>query len=75
MEISPYSLRAKTAVIKQFGDAVANIFNGFVNPIGLDAIGYKYYILWICLVVSHFVVIYLFFPEVRSTLSFIDWAN
>ena len=67
MEISPFYLRPKTAVIAQFGDAVANILNGFVNPIGLPALGYRYYIIWICLVVSHFTIIYLFFPEVSTS--------
>ena len=38
MEISPYGLRAKTSVIKMFGDAGANIFSAFVNPIGLVCI-------------------------------------
>lgn len=46
MEISPYGLRAKTAVIKSFGDASANLFSAFVNPIGIEQIGWKYYITW-----------------------------
>ena len=53
MEISPYGLRAKTSVIKQFGDAGANLFSGFVNPIGLDAIAWKYYIVWCCVLISN----------------------
>ena len=66
MEVSPYSLRAKTAAVTQFGDAGANVFNGFVNPIGLDIIKWRYYLVWVCLVMSHFVIIYLFFPEVSG---------
>jgi len=65
MEISPYGLRAKTSVIKQFGDAGANLFSGFVNPIGLDAIAWKYYIVWCCVLVSNFCIIYWFFPETK----------
>jgi MFS family permease len=64
MEISPYGLRAKTAVIKSFGDASANLFSSFVNPIGIEHIGWKYYIVWCVVLVSNFVIIYLFFPEV-----------
>jgi Sugar (and other) transporter len=66
MEISPYALRAKTSVIKQFGDAGANLFSGFVNPIALDAIAWKYYIVWCCVLVSNFIIIYLFYPETKG---------
>lgn len=66
MEISPYGLRAKTAVIKSFGDASANLFSSFVNPIGIEEIGWKYYIVWCVVLVSNFVIIYLFFPEVSD---------
>jgi sugar porter (SP) family MFS transporter len=66
MEISPYNLRAKTSVIKQFGDAGANLFSGFVNPIALDAIAWKYYIVWCCMLLSNFTVIYFFFPETKG---------
>lgn len=66
MEISPYHLRAKTSVIKQFGDAGANIFSGFVNPIALEKIHWKYYIVWCCMLLSNFTVIYLFFPETKG---------
>lgn len=66
MEISPYNLRAKTSVIKQFGDAGANLFSGFVNPIALDAIKWKYYIVWVCVLASNFFVIYFTFPETKG---------
>ena len=53
-------------MIKQFGDACANLFSGFVNPIGLGKIGWRYYIVWCCVLVSNFIIIYLFFPEVSQ---------
>ncbi|KAL7920251.1 sugar transporter domain-containing protein [Trichoderma austrokoningii] len=43
-EVAPFDLRAKAFVISSFGDAAANIFSGYTNPIGLGAIGWKYYI-------------------------------
>ena len=67
MEISPYGLRGQTAVIKSFGDAAANLFSAFVNPIGIASIGWRYYIVWCVVLVSNFVVIYLFFPEVSRS--------
>lgn len=66
MEISPYGLRAKTSVLKQFGDTGANLFSGFVNAIALNAIQWRYYIVWCCVLASNFTVIYFFFPETKG---------
>jgi MFS family permease len=64
-EISPYDLRAKAFVIKQFGDAGANLFSSYVNPIALGAIKWKYYIVWCCVLISNFLIIY-FYPETKK---------
>lgn len=66
MEVSPFHLRAKTSVIKAFGDTGANLFSGFVNPIALKAIEWKYYIVWCCVLVSNFIVIYFTYPETKG---------
>lgn len=65
-EVSPYELRAKAFVVKQFGDAGANLFSGYVNPIALAAIGWKYYIVWCCVLISNFLIIYFFYPETKN---------
>ena len=65
-EVAPYDLRAKAFVITGFGDACANLFSGYTNPIALDAIGWKYYIVWCCMLISNFVVIYFFYPETKN---------
>ncbi|KAL1868230.1 hypothetical protein VTK73DRAFT_3792 [Phialemonium thermophilum] len=65
-EVSPFSLRAKAFVISSFGDAAANIFSSYTNPIGLKAIGWKYYIVWCCVLVSNFTIIYFFYPETKN---------
>lgn len=44
VEILPFSLRVKGFNIFAFVVSVALIFNQYVNPIVLDAIGWKYYI-------------------------------
>lgn len=62
-EIAPYDLRAKAFVITGFGDALANLFSGYTNPIALAAIGWKYYIVWCCVLISNFLIIYFFYPE------------
>ena len=66
MEVAPYTLRAKTGAIKQFGDAGANLFSGFVNPIALEHIKWKYYIVWCCVLVTNFFTIYFFYPETKG---------
>lgn len=65
-EVAPYELRAKAFVITGFGDACANLFSGYTNPIALSAIGWKYYIVWCCMLISNFTVIYFFYPETKN---------
>ncbi|TFY80744.1 hypothetical protein EWM64_g3268 [Hericium alpestre] len=51
VEILPYSVRAKGFNIFNFTISAALIFNQYVNPIALDAINWKYYIVyivWLC---------------------------
>ena len=44
LEILPYHLRAKGFNVFGFVISVAIIFNQYVNPIALDALGWKYYV-------------------------------
>jgi MFS family permease len=44
LEILPYSLRAKGFTIFNLVISLALIFNQYVNPIALRAIGWKYYV-------------------------------
>jgi hypothetical protein len=45
---------------------LALIFNVFVNPVALTAIGWKYYIVYVALLVSYGFVIFFFYPETRG---------
>lgn len=65
-EISTFELRAKAFVISSFGDAAANIFSGYTNPVGLEAIGWRYYIVWVCVLASNFTFIFFFYPETKN---------
>jgi sugar porter (SP) family MFS transporter len=65
-EVSTYELRAKAFVVNGYADAAASIFSNFVNPIALKAIGWKYYIVWCCMLVSNFLIIYFFYPETKG---------
>ncbi|KAJ5613276.1 hypothetical protein N7510_006470 [Penicillium lagena] len=65
-EIWPYALRAKGVALTSVSTFLALLFNQFVNPIALDSIAWKYYILYICLLVVILVTIYLTYPETRG---------
>ncbi len=63
MEVTPYALRAKASTIYQITGNVVGFFNNYVNPIAMVAITWKYYIVWICMLVVWIVMVYFVFPE------------
>ncbi|KAH9892420.1 hexose transporter [Cubamyces lactineus] len=48
VEILPFPLRAKGFTIFNFALSLSLIFNQYVNPIALKALGWKYYIVYVC---------------------------
>jgi hypothetical protein len=54
-EVFPFVHRAKGVAILQFFTRGSTAFNSFVNPIGLDSIHWKYYLVYIvgCLACAH----------------------
>jgi len=65
-EVLSYSLRSKGNIVYQFSTTGASIFNSFANPIALAAIGWKYYIVYCCLLCVWMAVVYFTFPETRN---------
>ncbi|ANB14583.1 hexose transporter HXT13 [Sugiyamaella lignohabitans] len=65
-EILPYQLRAKGLNITQIVTTLTLIYNGFVNPVAMDAIGWKYYIVWCCVIAVELVICYFFYPETKG---------
>ncbi len=53
-------------MIYQFLQQGAQIFGSFVNPIALDAINWRYYLVYVVLLLIWVFVIYFFFPETRG---------
>lgn len=41
-------------------------FNVFVNPIALEAIGWKYYLVFVAILVVGCFIVYFFYPETRG---------
>lgn len=63
VELWPYYVRSKGISFFQLFGRIANLFGAQVNPIGLDALDWKYlivYVAWLCVEI---VFIYFMFPE------------
>ncbi|ODV76721.1 general substrate transporter [Suhomyces tanzawaensis NRRL Y-17324] len=63
MEILPFTLRGTGIVIYQLFANVAQFFNTYVNPIAMEAIEWRYYIVWCIWLVVQIAIVYFFFPE------------
>ncbi|CAN6601079.1 hypothetical protein TRVA0_001S09824 [Trichomonascus vanleenenianus] len=62
-EILPFSLRSKGIVIYNLASELIQLFNNYVNPIAMEAISWKYYIVFDVWMVIQCLIIYFFFPE------------
>lgn len=66
VEIFPFTIRPKGITMQQFWGRLATFINTFVNPIGLDTIGWKYYI-WYCVwLIVELIVVYIIYPETSN---------
>nr|KAI0009210.1 hexose transporter [Xylariaceae sp. FL0662B] len=65
-EIFPYTLRSKGVAVTIFAIYSSLIVAAFCNPIGMDNIGWKYYIVFCCTLVVFLIVVYFFFPETKG---------
>ncbi|KAF3349883.1 hypothetical protein VD0002_g8163 [Verticillium dahliae] len=66
VEILPYNIRAKGLMLCFFGTSVAGVFNQWVNPLGLEALAWKFYCVYIAVLVIEVLVIYFFFVETKG---------
>ncbi|KAK6082426.1 Lactose permease 29 [Seiridium cupressi] len=66
IEIFPYSQRAKGIAVEQLAVRTAVFFNTYVNPIALDKIGWKYYIVYCVWILVEITTVYLIFPETKG---------
>ncbi|EHL01749.1 putative Lactose permease [Glarea lozoyensis 74030] len=67
VEILPYKLRAKGLTIMFLAVDLALFFNSYVNPVALDHLGWKYYIVYDCWLAFELGIVYFFFIETRNT--------
>ncbi|OQO08961.1 hypothetical protein B0A48_05851 [Cryoendolithus antarcticus] len=66
-EILPYSLRAKGMTAMFLMVDIALFFNQYVNPIALDHIGWRYYIVYDAFLAFELFIVYWFYIETRYT--------
>lgn len=66
IEIVPYNIRAKAFSVFNFTISLALIFNQYVNPIALDALGWKYYIVYCCWLLFETAFCYFFIVETKN---------
>lgn len=75
VEIFPYQQRAKGIAVEQATVRFAVFFNTYVNPIALDRIGWKYYLVYCVWILVEVATVYMLFPETYNRtleeLSFI----
>lgn len=62
-EILPYRMRASGMSILVAVNKIALFFNQLVNPVGLDSIGWKYYLVYVVYIAFETGLFWWFFPE------------
>jgi sugar porter (SP) family MFS transporter len=66
VEILPFAIRAKGFTIFNFSISLSLIFNQYVNPIALDHIAWKYYIVYCCWLLFEAVFLYFYVIETKN---------
>lgn len=66
IEIFPFQQRAKGIATEQLAVRFAVFFNTYVNPIALDAIAWKYYIVYCVWILVEIATVYFLFPETHN---------
>jgi hypothetical protein len=65
-EIWPYHTRARGVSLTYAIGYSTSTFNVFVNPIALASIGWKYYIIFVVVLVGSVAVTYFYYPETKG---------
>ena len=68
-EILPFKIRAKGLSLWNLVQVVVLIYNGFVNPIAMDAIHWKYYLVFVCILAVEFCICFTFVETSGRTLE------
>lgn len=66
VEVLPYHIRAKGFAVLMFCGKAANFVNALANPVGLGAIGWKYYIVYVGWLRVEAACVYFFLVETKG---------
>ncbi|KAF6820950.1 hypothetical protein CSOJ01_00385 [Colletotrichum sojae] len=65
-EVFPFVLRAKGVATLQFFTRGSTAFNTFVNPVGLEDLGWKFYLVYAVWLWCETAIIYFLYPETKG---------
>ncbi|KAL2816226.1 major facilitator superfamily domain-containing protein [Aspergillus cavernicola] len=65
-EILPFNIRAKGLAVNLALTALASVFNQYVNPIGLEDLQWRFYFVYIAILVIECLCIYFLFVETKG---------
>lgn len=65
-EILPFSIRAKGLAVNFALTALSSVFNQYVNPIGLENLAWRYYFVYIAILVLECLAIWFLFVETKG---------
>jgi MFS family permease len=74
-EIWPYSLRSRGLTVTWVTAILAIFFNTFINPIALDALAWKYYLVFIAVLLIMTASTYFFYPETRYVFPSTEFCS
>lgn len=69
VEILPFNIRAKGLTLCFVFTSLSGVFNQYVNPIGIEALGWKFYLVYVVVLVLECLAIYFLFVETRGPVS------
>jgi MFS family permease len=65
-EILPFSIRAKGLAVNFALTALSSVFNQYVNPIGLEELQWRYYFVYIAILIVECACIWLIYVETKG---------
>ncbi|KAH8422599.1 uncharacterized protein LDX57_000352 [Aspergillus melleus] len=65
-EVFPFVHRAKGIAVLQFSTRGSTAFNSFVNPIGIDDLRWKFYLVYVAWLIVEATVIFFLYPETKG---------
>ncbi|WWC89935.1 uncharacterized protein L201_004864 [Kwoniella dendrophila CBS 6074] len=65
-EILPFNMRTKGLALFTSTGTMANAFNQFVNPVALQHLAWRYYAVYIAILIGYLIFAYFMYPETKN---------